>query len=66
MDDHAGPHRERGNTVKKSGALIAGGVAAALVLAGCSTGTEADGGVPQEEGTPDKLTMLVTASPSAD
>jgi ABC-type glycerol-3-phosphate transport system substrate-binding protein len=36
-----------------------------MVLAGCTTGG-GGGGVPQEEGTPDKLTMLVMDSPSAD
>lgn len=51
--------------MKKSGALIAAGLTAAIVLAGC-TASETPDGVPQEEGTPESLTMLVTASPSAD
>jgi sorbitol/mannitol transport system substrate-binding protein len=51
--------------MKKRSVLIAAGAALLLGVTGCSPGTP-DGGVPQEEGTPDKLTMLVTASPSAD
>ncbi len=49
---------------------VTGVIAAAAVfvvtlgVAGC--GAVADGDVPQDEGTPDSLTMLVTASPSAE
>ncbi|WP_223627230.1 extracellular solute-binding protein [Microbacterium sp. EST19A] len=53
--------------MKKSGVLIAVGLLAAASLVGCSADQpDADNGVPQEEGKPDSLTMLVTASPSAD
>ncbi|MCH6231510.1 extracellular solute-binding protein [Microbacterium sp. CFH 31415] len=52
--------------MKKSGVLLVAGLAAAMILAGCSAGSTPSEGVPQEEGTPDSLTMLVTASPSAD
>lgn len=45
---------------------MAGALAATMVLAGCGANTGPSEGVPQEEGTPDSLTMLVTASPSAD
>lgn len=44
--------------------VLAGAVALAVVLAGC-TATGGDGGTPQESGAPNGLTVLVTASPSA-
>lgn len=58
---------QRGDTVKKPGVLITVGLFAAASLVGCGADQpDADTGVPQEEGSPDSLTMLVTASPSAD
>ena len=50
----------------KSRVLLVAGIAATMALAGCSASPAPSEGVPQEEGTPDSLTMLVTASPSAD
>lgn len=52
--------------MKRRGGIVAAGLVAALALAGCTAGDGGGGGVPQEEGTPDKLTMLVMDSPSAD
>lgn len=53
--------------VKKTGALIAVGVLAATTLVGCSADDPSgDSGIAQSEEKPDSLTMLVTASPSAD
>ena len=51
--------------MKKPGVLIAASLAAAVGLVGCTAG-EPSTGVPQEEGAPESLTMLVTASPSAE
>lgn len=52
--------------MKKVTGVTAAAMAVAVMLgvAGCSAG--ADGEIPQDEGKPDSLTMLVTASPSAD
>lgn len=51
--------------MKKRAIALAAGMAAVLAVTGCAAGAE-PGGVPQNEGTPDSLTMLVTASPSAE
>lgn len=51
--------------MKKRAIALAAGLAVALGMTGCSA-EQAPAGVPQEEGTPDSLTMLVTASPSAE
>lgn len=45
--------------------VLAAGIGAALVLTGCAATDQPDGGVPQNSESPESLTMLVTASPSA-
>ena len=52
--------------MKRRGIVLAAGLAMALAVAGCTAGNGGGGGTPQEEGKPDKLTMLVMDSPSAD
>lgn len=51
--------------MKKRGVVLAALVAATLAVAGC-TAAPGGGGVAQDEGDPEKLTVLVMDSPSAD